>query len=338
MNRYKFYVILLLITLSWSNSSLHAQFWGAVKPRPFDTPADSLKKGEFTWSPALSPQGPILVIVSLDEQKAFTYRNGVLIGIATASTGKKGHETPTGVFHTLLKDAKHRSKKYDNAPMPFTQKFTQYGIELHAGGLPGYPSSHGCVHLPSEYARLLFNEAQLGMTVVVSRNTQKLVEMNHPGILSPVSPDGKSTPHNLLTSTETLRWTPEKSTNGPVTILISRTDQRMIVSRAGIEIGRAKIGIKNPVDSTGTNVYVANAGNQSIKWNVHPVIDQSRGYIMKGDPSKQLERVEIPDAFLQLLIPQLQEGATIVLTDAPIIPKTSGRQLAVNSSHPGTSK
>lgn len=66
-----------------------AQFWGAKQPRPIDTPKDSLKKGEFTWAPALAPQGPILVTVSLDEQMAYTFRNGVLIGVSTASTEKR---------------------------------------------------------------------------------------------------------------------------------------------------------------------------------------------------------------------------------------------------------
>ena len=71
---------------------LQAQFWGAKQARPIETPKDSLKKGEFTWAPQLAPSGPILVTVSLDEQLAYTYRNGVLIGVATASTGKKGHD------------------------------------------------------------------------------------------------------------------------------------------------------------------------------------------------------------------------------------------------------
>ena len=95
-------------------------FWGASAPAPFTTPADELGNGEFTWAPEVAPSGPIAVLVSLDEQRAYTYRNGILIGVATVSTGKPGHETPTGVFTTKLKDANHHSSIYNNAPMPYT--------------------------------------------------------------------------------------------------------------------------------------------------------------------------------------------------------------------------
>ena len=62
-----------------------------------------LKPGEYAWHPEFSPNGPIVLIVSLPEQLAYVYRNGVIIGASTVSTGKKGHETPTGVFHDPAK-------------------------------------------------------------------------------------------------------------------------------------------------------------------------------------------------------------------------------------------
>jgi len=114
-------------------------FWGASAPAPFTTPSDELKDGEFTWAPEIAPSGPIAVLVSLDEQRAYTYRNGILIGTSTVSTGKPGHETPTGVFTTKLKDADHHSSIYNNAPMPYTQRITNDGIALHAGGVTGVP-------------------------------------------------------------------------------------------------------------------------------------------------------------------------------------------------------
>jgi hypothetical protein len=319
-----------------------AQFWGAKAPRPIETPKDSLKKGEFTWAPQLAPQGPILVTVSLDEQMAYTYRNGVLIGVATTSTGKKGHETPTGVFHTLMKDAKHRSSKYNNAAMPYTQKFTEYGVALHAGGLPGYPSSHGCVHLPSEYARLLFNEAPMGMTVVVTKSTKFPDAVNHPAALSPVLSDGKIQPHERLSAREDYRWTPEKSPSGPSSLLISRADKRMVVLRNGVEIGRAKISIANEKDSIGTFVYVAHekgngntsAQGKSIQWLTCELADGNYGSGTHGDHGKQLARIKIPDAFLRELQTVLVEGTTMVVTDAPILRKTTGKEMAVISSSP----
>jgi hypothetical protein len=266
----------------------------------------------------------------------------VLIGVASASTGKKGHETPTGVFHTTLKDAKHRSSKYNNAPMPYTERFTSSGIALHAGGLPGYPSSHGCVHLPSEYARLLFNEAPLGMTVVVTNSTRFPDAVDHPAFLSPVSTDGKVQAHERLSSSETYRWKPEVSPEGPVSMLISRADKRLVVVRNGQEIGRCKVAIANEKDSVGTRVFVAHtngvpasAGSGNIKWMSHELADVHYGSGTHGDAAGSLSRIKIPDAFLLQIQPLLVEGTTMIITDAPILRKTSGKEMAVISSHPG---
>ena len=97
----------------------------------------ALKPGEFTWHPERSPKGPVAVIVSVPEQLVHVYRNGVRIAVSTCSTGKPGHETPTGVFTVLEKDKNHHSSTYNNAPMPNMNRLTWGGIALHAGQLPG---------------------------------------------------------------------------------------------------------------------------------------------------------------------------------------------------------
>jgi hypothetical protein len=314
-----------------------------MQARPFETPKDSLKKGEFTWAPELSPTGPMLVIVGLSDQKAYTYRNGILIGVATISTGKKGHETPTGVFHTIYKDANHHSSKYNNAPMPYTQRFTSGGVALHAGGLPGYPSSHGCVHLPSVYAQLLFREAPLGMTVVVTNVSRFPESVNHPLFLSPVSKEGQVLVQDKLTENESYRWKPEASGAGPVSLVISGEDKRLIVLRNGVEIGRSRVTIKNDRDSLGTWVYVAHSvtpvtapGQIGLKWIAHELTDVNYKAYSNGNSGGSFSRIKIPDDFLALLQPLLVEGTTMVITDASINRKTSGRAVSVMSSHPGS--
>lgn len=79
--------------------------------------AESLQPGQWVWAPQIAPAGPILIYVNLADQRATIYRNGVRIGVTTISSGRPGHETPTGVFSILQKDADHRSSKYNNAPM-----------------------------------------------------------------------------------------------------------------------------------------------------------------------------------------------------------------------------
>lgn len=99
---------------------------------PMAAPAPAplqLLPGEYLWLPELAPKGPLLVLVSLPEQRAYVYRNGVRIGVATVSTGKKGYETPTGVFTILQKKREHYSNLYDNAPMPFMHRLTWDGLE-----------------------------------------------------------------------------------------------------------------------------------------------------------------------------------------------------------------
>src|SRR6476619_6770890 len=113
--------------------------------------ARQLKPGEYIWAPDASPDAPALVIVNLQTQRLILFRNGVPIAASTVSSGSKGHETPTGVFTILQKNAEHYSKTYNNAPMPNMQRLTWKGIALHAGKLPGYPASHGCIRLPHAF-------------------------------------------------------------------------------------------------------------------------------------------------------------------------------------------
>ena len=98
-------------------------------------------------------------------------RNGVRIGRSTVSTGTAGHRTPTGVFTILQKKVDHESSIYKSAKMPNMQRLTLTGIAMHAGQLPGYPASHGCVRLPEDFAAKLYTVTNLGTTVIISRPT-----------------------------------------------------------------------------------------------------------------------------------------------------------------------
>jgi len=111
----------------------------------------------------------IRVVVSLPQQRAWVFRAGALIATSPVSTGKRGHETPAGTFPILQKQVHHRSNRYSNAPMPYMQRLTAYGIALHAGALPGYPASHGCIRLPRAFAKRLYGLTGPGTRVTVTR-------------------------------------------------------------------------------------------------------------------------------------------------------------------------
>lgn len=126
-----------------------------------------LKPGGFWWAADMPEGGETEIVVSLEDQRAYVYRAGELIGVSTISSGKPGKDTPPGIFPILEKKRTHFSRKYDNAPMPFMQRLDRYGIALHAGALPGYPASRGCVRLPTAFAAKLFALTRVGDRVVI---------------------------------------------------------------------------------------------------------------------------------------------------------------------------
>ena len=113
----------------------------------------------------------------------YVYRNGVRIGRSTVSTGKPGKATPTGVFTVLQKKVQHESSIYKGAKMPHMQRLTWTGIALHAGHLPGYPASAGCVRLPVDFAAKLYSVTTLGTTVIIADNRSTPSRSTQPGLL-----------------------------------------------------------------------------------------------------------------------------------------------------------
>lgn len=120
-----------------------------------------------TTAPAA--RGGVRVVISLPQQKAYVFRGGELFGTSPVSTGRRGHETPVGTFRILQKKVDHHSNIYDNAPMPYMQRLTNYGIALHAGHLPGYPASHGCIRFPRSFAKKLYGITNFATTVTITK-------------------------------------------------------------------------------------------------------------------------------------------------------------------------
>jgi len=126
-----------------------------------------LKPGQYVWRDGVTEGAP-RVIISLSDQLAYLYRGDDLAAVATISSGTETHPTPTGIFPILAKKTMHRSKKYDDAPMPFMQRLDSYGIAMHAGHNPGRPASHGCIRLPARFAARLYGVTAIGSTVYIA--------------------------------------------------------------------------------------------------------------------------------------------------------------------------
>jgi hypothetical protein len=127
----------------------------------------TMRPGDHRWADDPRLPGPVSIVISVPMQIAFVYRGDVLVGATTVSTGKPGKTTPIGEYTILQKRPFHRSNLYNNAPMPFMQRLTWDGVALHAGNLLGFPASHGCVRIPTAFARTLFAATRLGGQVAV---------------------------------------------------------------------------------------------------------------------------------------------------------------------------
>jgi hypothetical protein len=260
----------------------------------------------------------MLVLVNIKEQMAYVYRNGLRIGRTSVSTGKPGHETPTGVFTILQKNADHHSNLYNNAPMPFMQRLTWDGVALHAGNIPGYPASHGCVRLPYEFSKLLFDATTTGVTVVIANDT----------------PTPSMTTANLIKPSDTLStqvenawpgaytWDPSLSTEGPLTIVMSTKEKVAHVLRGGKEIGRVhvEVGADAPTGTTAYLLLDGTTGEQSklvpgkpaLRWQV--VGDAEHPDRITSAAESFGEGLTVPPAFAAKVYPLLSPGATIVVT------------------------
>jgi lipoprotein-anchoring transpeptidase ErfK/SrfK len=128
---------------------------------------DTLENGKFLWKDGTTEVDRLLL--RLTEQLIYAYDDDRLVAVSSVSTGRAGHETRAGNFKILAKYRRYFSKKYDNAPMPYMQQITSYGVALHAGQLPGHPASHGCIRLPYDFAAKLFDATKIGTPVQITQ-------------------------------------------------------------------------------------------------------------------------------------------------------------------------
>ncbi|MCW3798490.1 L,D-transpeptidase family protein [Sphingomonas sp. BN140010] len=303
--------------------------------------AQRLKPGEWVWAPNLARTGPVLVYVDLDAQRATVYRNGVRIAVSTVSSGKTGHETPTGVFTILEKHRDHRSRTYDDAPMPNMQRLTGKGVALHAGNLPGFPASHGCVRLPLEFSRLLFGITDLGGTVVIAGNHADPVRRRAAGVLAPGDIGGPAARRLPLGSAQDYSWNPALSPTGPVSIIVSTGDQQVVVLRNGVEIGRARAIIRDQaltpqvltmVRSPGRTEWLQ-VGVSAVRQDGGEVISTRSGEITS---TQGVERMGLPAPFAAAMKSVMAPGTTVLVTRAGVDAQTTGGAATVIESEPGS--
>ena len=152
---------------------------------PSTAEAQVVRRAARRSEPLAEPNTPLLAVVGLAEQRITIYDATGKIMQSPVSSGQSGLETPAGIFSVVQKEEEHTSNIYDDASMPFMERITWTGIALHAGALPGYPASHGCVRMPEDFARELYGLTKLGLRVVVAREDIAPVDIASPAFFKP---------------------------------------------------------------------------------------------------------------------------------------------------------
>lgn len=132
----------------------------------------AIKYGDWHWDEAGVPEGPLVITVDLEARVLSVFRNGYEIAATAVLLGTSEKPTPLGVFPVKWKKADHRSRTYDNAPMPFTMNLTDDGVAIHGTKVENGYASHGCVGVPTPFAQKLFALAKVGDKVYITRGKQ----------------------------------------------------------------------------------------------------------------------------------------------------------------------
>jgi len=211
-------------------------YWTDSQPVPYVSErraAPRKPKAHHTQKPgaekeAAKPQAPITVAVSVNKQQLKIYDANGLFAEAPVSTGMKGHSTPMGVFSVIQKQKFHRSNIYSGAPMPFMQRITWSGVALHAGVLPGYPASHGCIRMPPNFATRMYGWTRMGSRVLITPGEVTPSSFSHP-LLSALKapPSAAVQPETTPPATKS-----DKGAAVTATIAVATTDLRATIGHS----------------------------------------------------------------------------------------------------------
>jgi hypothetical protein len=284
-----------------------------------------LEPGEFTWHPDRSPQGAVAVVVSIPEQLVHVYRNGVRIAVSTCSTGKTGHETPTGVFTVLQKDKDHRSSTYNNAPMPNMNRLTWDGVALHAGNLPGYPASHGCVRLPLAFSEKLWTVTHLGTPVIIAGAHTDPWELTHPGMVlgAYAEEEFEAALAGLEDKRHPSDW--EQAQDYPVTTVVASTlDGKIDLIENGRVVAEGTLSVDGSPGAFGSHVFIlqgAHGGKKGLAW--HAISHHERpGAAFSNQLTDEaiVSRLHANASFRRSMQRRMHPGMVLVVSDLSLHP------------------
>ncbi len=232
------------------------------------------------------PQGPLLVTISTTKQRLKIYDANGLFAEAPVSTGTRSHPTPLGAFSVIQKNKWHRSNIYSDAPMPYMQRITWSGVALHAGILPGYAASHGCIRMPYNFAMRMWSWTKPGTRVIIAADELSPSDFSHP-ILITRKPAPVLVAANIEKATDAEKETglplssdnivttgaigPIKPRTGHVAIYLSRKDSKLYVRQNFEPLFDVPITIDSADRPLGTHIFTVRgdtSDTDTLHWSV----------------------------------------------------------------------
>ena len=320
--------------------------------------------------------GPFTIVVATARQQVTLYGQDGAIARAAVSTGVPDHPTPLGVFSVISKDKWHKSNIYSGAPMPYMQRITWSGIALHAGALPGYPASHGCIRLPEDFAVKLWGTTKVGARVIVTREAAAPVDIAHRNLFVPKKPEEKPVPVAAaaetikavslsadptgaippvaatpaadvtgsvaaVTPTEAKPVSEPPKRKGPVSVFVSRKQNRIFVRQELVPLFDLPVAIDAPERALGTHVFTAMAlkdNGTAMRWSV---ITIPSGYRREADhagkrgknashetpaaastAAEALDRITLPPEAIEQISALLIPGSSLIVSDNALSDET----------------
>jgi hypothetical protein len=221
------------------------------------------------------------------------------------------------VFTILQKARTHTSSKYDEA-MPDMERLTWQGIALHVGDLPGYPASHGCVHLPPSFADEVYDVTEIGTPVIIAGSHTAPISITDPGPILGVTAEeairaklGKAAPR-------------PSSPGAVISIVVSRADQRIYILENGSIVGVGDAVITSPGEPLGTNVFVWSGGDASglggSSWEGMGFHESPNAAVAPN--TAVLQRIDGDSQIMAMIRQKIKPGTVLVTTDLPAAAET----------------
>jgi len=313
---------------SWSNDyPFRHQYQRDYKKSESTRKAKSEKASKDTKDASKDvAKGPLFLIISIADQRISLYDNGALVARSSVSTGVKGHPTPLGVFSVISKNKWHRSNIYSGAPMPYMQRITWSGIALHAGDLPGYPASHGCIRLTHDFAVRLWHLTKRGTRVIIAHDDIRPEEINSAQLFVPKPKVALASPASgavtqpvsdavAANATDTplianakqqedakadaktpdvvsAAAAPKK--DAPISVFVSRKLSKLFVRQGFVPVFDAPVTIQDAAEPMGTHVFTAmefrNDG-AAVRWTV-VTVPEGASHGQRTPPKSQRGRAQ----------------------------------------------